>query len=551
VTRDITNARAFRIISDQPVLGFHQASTNYSFIMYPTNLAYEQDSDRYELYGVASGTFRVAASSTASVTLYRSDGTTATITLNAANNFVYTESGSGAQGTARAYHIVSTAPIGATSYNDSDGTEMVTFVSQKEFSEEYVLPNDTQYISVATKDPSVVCRVYNASGTEITTDSTGTMNYIPPQTSGTRVEPYPNRIVIGGTDTADGVLFNAGYHMTCTQPVYAYYEHHINTTITDETSLLTWPQVRKRAHVEPIVEDPDNVIEQGLYYPSGRDSATTGLDFEAYAEYTFDTSAMMYGEHTYWRDVLWREVINSRSAQNGVDQVDVEVAYGDPVPNCAGATYSAFVAPTVSTLSTIIDNSLPYVTYTTNTQQMMLSDDFSDHSCMRVRVYLRTGDQVFAPQISEITMGHYVPTLLEDQLNNPTITVVGATNGEDERYRVMKAITTDPHLVNSQASLMFNGTSNAGIFSTADIDLFEHATQTINPQFAFPPFPGTVPVTASTESQFDDNHDVSVYFIHQRTTGDVETMDFTFSTDIGGLNGPHITRDFRLEITGL
>lgn len=552
VTQDIINARAFRIISDQPILGFHQASANNSFIMYPTDLALEQDSGRYELYGVASGTLSLAASSTANVTLYRSDGTTSNVTLNAAGSFVYTESGSGAQGTARSYHIVSDAPIGATSYNDSDGTEMVVFISQKEFSEEYVVPSPTQYMSIVAKDPSVMCSVYDASGVEVTTDPTGgTMNNVPPETGGTQVDPYPNRIIIGGTDVADGAFFTAGYRMQCTQPVYAYQERHYSAAISDETSWLTWPQVRKRAAVRPIVEDLDTVPEQGLFYPSGRDSATTGLDFEAYAEYTFDTSAMMYGEHTYWRDVIWDEVLNSRSASNGVDQINVEVAYADPVPNCASATYSTYVAPTITTLSTVVDSSLPYVTYTTNRRQMILPDNFSDHSCMRVRTFLRTGDQVFAPRINEVVVGHYIPTLLEDQLNNPTIDVLGATNGNSERYRVLKAITSDPNLVNSQAFMTYNGISNAGVFTQANIDLFENLTQTINPQFTFPPFPGSTPVEAATNSPFDAGHDVSMYFTHERTAGSLETMDLTFTANISGVNGPRITRDLRLEIGGL
>jgi hypothetical protein len=551
VTQDIVNARAFRIISDHPILGFHQASADNSFIMYPTDLAQEQDSGRYELYGVASGTLSLAASSTANVTLYRSNGTTSNVILNAASNYVYTEPGTGAQGTAYAYHIVSDAPIGATSYNDSDGTEMVVFISQKEFSEEYVLPNPAQYMSVVAKDPSTTCRVYNVSGTEVITDGTGTMNYIPPQTGGTQVDPYPNRIIIGGTDAADGALFAEGYRMQCTQPVYAYYEHHLSATITDETSWLTWPQVRKRARVQPIVEDLDTVGEQGLFYPSGSDSATTGNDFEAYAEYTFDTSALMYGEHTYWRDVIWEEVVNSRSATHGVDQIDVEVAYADPVPNCNNATYSAFAAPSVTTLATSVDTSLPHVTYTTNTQRIMLPDTFSDHSCVRARIYLRTGDQLFAPRLNDITVGHYIPTLLEDQMNGPTVDVVGAIDGDAERYRVIKAITNDPGFNNSNAATTFRAVSNATVFTQADTSFLEIQSQSTNAQFTFPPFPAISPVNAATTSVFDANHDLAVYFTHERTSGGVQTLDYTFNVDVTGTGGAQVSRDFRLNVGGL
>jgi hypothetical protein len=551
ITQDIVNARAFRIISDQPILGFHQASSDNSFIMYPTDLAREQDSGRYELYGVASGTLSLAASSTANVTLYRSNGTTSNVTLNAAGNFVYTESGSGTQGTAYAYHIVSDVPIGATSYNDGDGTEMVVFVSQKEFSEEYVLPNPAQYISVVAKDPSTTCRVYNASGTEVTTDGTGTMNYIPPQTGGTQVDPYPNRIIIGGTDNADGALFSAGSRMQCTQPVYAYYEHHVSAAISDETSWLTWPQVRKRAHVQPAVEDPDTVGEQGLFYSSGSDSATTGTDYVAYAEYTFDTSALIYGEHTYWRDVIWEEIVNSRSATNGVDQVDVEVAYADPAPNCNSATYSTFTAPSVTTLATSVDTTLPHVTYTTNTQRIILPDTFSDHSCVRARIYLRTGDQLYSPRINDIAVGHYIPTLLEDQLSGPTINVIGATEGEAERYRVIKAVTNDPGFNNSNVFTTFRAVSNGSVFAQADTNFLHIQSQSSNEQFTFPPFPGTLPVNAATTSVFDASHDIAVYFTHERTTGGVETLDYVFNVDVAGTNGAQVSRDFRLNVGGL
>lgn len=548
VARDIVNGRSFRISSDTPILVYHQASANDSFILYPSHLGYEQDSDRYELYGVASDRLQIAGLGAGTVDIYRSDGTWSTVVLDASNYFSYSESGSGIQGNARAYHIVADVPIGATSYDDGDGTEMVTFLSQKEFSEEYVLSNPAQYFSVAAKDPSVTCRVYDAAGVEVTS---GAMDNVPPQTGGSQNEPYPNRIHIGGDDIADGAYFSAGYRMQCTQPVYAYYEHHLNATISDETNWLTWPQVRKNALVVPMIEDPDTVQEQGLFYPSGRDSATVGNDFEAYAEYTFDTSSLMYGEHTYWRDVTWEEVINSRSAQNGVDQIDVDVAYADPSPTCATATYSPYTAYPYTTLATTIDSSLPYVTYTTNTHQVILPDTFSDHSCVRVRMYLRTGDQMFAPRINDVTVGHYVPVLLEDQMNNPTIDVVGATGGFAQRYRVLKAITTDPGFNNSTVRTTFRAVSAGTAFMQADTDFLHVQSQTVNPQFVFPPFPATPPVDAVTTSIFDATHDVAVYFTHERTNGSVETMDYTFNVDIAGTGGAQVSRDYRLEVGGL
>ncbi len=551
VAQDIINTRVFKIISDEPILGFHQASNNDSNILYPTHLGLEQDSGDYEIYGIGTGAILLGASSDANVTLYRSDGTSTSVVLNAANNFAYTESGGGSQGTALGYHIVSDAPIGATSYADSDGSEVVTFLSQKEFSREYVVSNPTQYMAIVARDANVTCRVYDETGTEVTTDATGTMNNIPPQTGGAQALPYPNNIHIGGADTSDGAYFQAGYHMTCDEPVYTYYEHHLNTSVTDETSWLTWPQVRQRAYIEPVVEDVDDVDEQGLFYESGKDSTTTGTDFEAYAEYTFDTSAMMYGEHTYWRDITWEEIVNSRSSVNGVEQVTIEVASADPAPTCATAVYGAYTAIAPTTLSTVDDTSLPYVTNTTNTQQIMLPDNFSDHSCVSMRIYLRTGDQAYAPKINNVEVGHYIPTILGDQLNNSTVSIVGATTGTSERYRVVKAVTTDVGLVGSQVFTTYGGSSDESVFTQADLDLFEIPTQTTNPQFTFPPFPGATPVDAATNSPFDANNDVSVYFTNERTSGALETMDFIFNVDIGSTGGPQISRDFQLEVSGL
>ncbi|PID52247.1 MAG: hypothetical protein CR972_03110 [Candidatus Moraniibacteriota bacterium] len=548
VAQDITNNRAFRILSDEPILAFHRAGVGDSQILYPTHLALEEDSGSYELYGIGSSNMLLAASSDANVTIYRSNGTSSTIVLNSSNNFVYEESGSGAQGTAMGYHIVSDAPIGANSLADYDGIETVTFLSQKEFSDEYVLSQPAQYFSIVARDANVTCRVYDDTGAEVTTDSTGTMNNIPPQTGGTRTDPYINRIHIGGADTTDGAYFDAGYSLQCTEPVYAYYEHHLNAAVTDETSWLTWPQVRKRAYVEPVHDQPD--YEEGLFYESGRDSTTTGNDFEAYAEYTLDTSTLTYGEHTYWRDITWEELVNSRSGQNGVEQVSYEVGYADPSPTCNTASYTyTSITPTV--IASSVDTSNPDVTYTTNTQQAFLDDIVSDHSCVRVRIYLRTADQAYAPRIYNANMGYYVPTLLEDQLNSPTISVVGATSGNSERYRVIKAATNDIGLNNSEAFITFRDVSNSGVFTQADTELFEMSTQTVNSQFTFPPFPGTVPVSATTTSPFDLNNGIAVYFDHERTTGGIETLDYSFDVDISGAGGPQISRDFQLEVGGL
>ncbi len=551
VSQDIVNNHAFKIISDEPILGFHRDGARDSKVLYPTHLALEVNSGSYELYGVGSGRLLLGASSDANVTIYRSDGTSSTITLNTSNNFAYSESGSGSQGTAMAYHIISNAPIGATSLADGDGFETTVFLPQREFSREYVISNPTQYMAIVARDENVTCHVYDDTGIEITTDSTGTMNNIPPQTGGNNTMPYPNKIFIGGSDTSDSAYFQAGYRMECDEPVYAYYEHHLNSTITDETNWLTWPQVRKRAYVEPIVEDVDSVDEEGLYYESGFDSAGAGADPEASIEFITDASTQTYGEHTFWKSIDWEEIINSRSGENSVNQIEYQASYADSSPNCASATYSSWETVYPITISSSIDTNIDYVTYYTNKKTVDLPDEFSDHECVKMRAYIRTGDEAYSPRINNINVNYYVPTLLEDQLNNPIINVTGATGSKNERYRILKTLTTDVSLNNSEAFLTYKSISNSGAFSEVTTDFLELQNQTINNQFAFPPFPLNPPIDASSHSAFDSSHNLAIYFTHKRSAGATETIDFIFNVDIISAGGPQISRDFRLNISGL
>ena len=175
------------------------------------------------------------------------------------------------------------------------------------------------------------------------------MNNVPPQTGGAQSLPYPNKIFIGGSDTADADFFDAGYSMVCDEPVYAYYEHHLSTAVTDENSWLTIPQGRQRAYIEPIVTDPDTVDEQGLYYESGFDSNGVGTDPESYYELEIDESASTYGEHTWWDNVNWTEITNDRSSENSVNQLQIEYAYADASPTCATASPSPMLRPATST----------------------------------------------------------------------------------------------------------------------------------------------------------------------------------------------------------
>ncbi len=543
VPQNITNNRVFKIISDEPVLAFHRNSTNDSKILYPADQAFVQSSDQYELYGVGSGAVQLAAGTSTTATIYRSNGTNTTVTLDAASNFGYSESGAGSQGAAYGYRIVSDDPIAASSYADADGGETVVFVGQKEFSQEYIIPNPTQYMSIVTRDAGTECRVYDVSGAAMTAGP-ATMDNIPPQTAGVQTLPYPNRIHIGGDDTGDGAFFAAGYRLECDDPVYAYYEHHLGGLVTDETSWLTWPQARSRNHVEPKIGDINTAAEEGLYVESGFNGSAP----EATATYIFDTSSQTHGEHTYWQDVTWDEQITDRGALGSVQQIKIETAYADG-PNCTSATYSSYTQATGTQTLATSSSAQPHHDIISNKKKALISEEASDHDCLAVRITLATGDPALTPKLEAFTVGYYTPDILADQLSTPNINVPGTVGSENVRKRIVKALTSDADLAGSQANLSFTGVSDSAPFSTADLELYEIATSTTNPQFTFPTFPSGE-LTAGTSSVLDASNDIAIYYTGQRSAGNDEQIDLRFNLDIIGAGGPAITRDFTLNIEG-
>lgn len=544
VPQDITNNRVFKIISDEPILTFHRNDTNDSKILYPAKEAFVESSGQYELYGIGSGSIQLAAGTDTTATIYRSNGTNTTVTLDTGSNFGYTESGVGAQGTAYGYRIVSDDPIAASSYADGDGGETVAFVGHKEFSREYIVPNPAQYMSIVTRDADTECRVYDEAGVAVTSGP-AEMDNVPPQTAGTQTLPYPNRIHIGGDDTGDGAFFEAGYRLECDDPVYAYYEHHLSAAVTDETSWLTWPQVRSRNHVEPVIGDVNTAVEEGLYFESGFD----GSEPEATATYIFDTSSETYGEHTYWQDITWDERITDRGALGSVQQVKIETAYADG-PNCTSATYSSYTQATgTQTLATSNDTSPLHYDIISNKKKASISEDASDHDCLAVRITLATGDPALTPMLEAFTVGYYVPDTLADQLSAPNISVSGTVGSVDVRQRILKALTSDPDLSGSEANLTFTSVSDGSPFTTADLELYEIATSTSNPQFTFPVFPAGE-LNAATSSVLDASNDLAVYYVGQRSAGSDEQIGLRFNLDIIGAGGPTITRDFTIDIEG-
>jgi hypothetical protein len=313
---------------------------------------------------------------------------------------------------------------------------------------------------------------------------------------------------------------------------------------------------------ELVIFDKDlsseEVIAVENYLRNKWNVAAAGLevDPQAYLEWTIDGSSFTNADHTFWDKVEWEEVVSDRTEENSTDSVLVEVGYADDTPSCAGATYYTTVLYE-SEISSSVDISPSFSDETTYNKYVKLLDSMSDFPCLRVRVYLQTGDEAYAPRLNNISVKYREAEFLEDQLNNPSVAISG-NDGVDygaDRVRILKIVNSNTGLVGSTCELLYDGVSNSGVFTEAGFEFVDVGDGNIEEavvQFDFPPFPGAPPVVGSGESVVcDDSEEVGVYFNHIRTGGGVETFDMVIDQDINALGGPLNEREFDLNVGGV
>ena len=548
IATTIPNNDGVLITSDAPILAALRGGNNDGRVLYPDLEAFEPSTGNYELWGVGSDIVGIAASTsgTTNVTVYRSDAPGGTpVVLNAANDYAAQINGLGTGGDGVAIRVVSDQPVSTMQIRDRDGAESSVFLPKKEWHDTYVLGTEAKYFAVAAEDASVTCRVYDPSGVEITSGDAA-MDNVPPQTTGANAAPQPNFLHIGGNDNGDAAFFPSGYYMQCSAPVMA----HADIFDGEEVNFLTVPQGRKRAEVEPTTTDIDLSTEEGLYYESGFDSAGAGSDPEATIDFEIDLSAIANGEHTYFKQVNWTEIISDRTQENGVNPVEIQIAYADSGGGaCSAVVYSAYSSVVETETSNSVDGTPPYSTETTRVMTGAIPDSFSDHDCFRVRAILRTGDEAYTPKITQLSLAYSVPSAMNDVLNAPTITIAGNTSGATERSRVMKVLTGNAGLAGSKSRMRFESVSDGSVFTNADFEFYEIADQTVISQFDYPPFPGAS-VEAALEADFDNSNAVALYFDHDRSAGATQSIDLTFVCDILDSGQLRIERPFQLDIGG-
>jgi len=297
---DITNNRVVRVSSDIPILVQHLSTGNQdSGVYYPASEEY--------LYGIASNYLQLGSGPDgAQVNWIKSDGTTGSRSLG--SNQGYSQGGGGSQASGPAYRVKSDSyPIGVNQLADSDGTELSTFLPKKEMGTRFGANNVVQYIAIAAPYPNTTCMVYDSDGGVVAT-----------QTGGGRTDV--NKIYFGNTSGYNWE--DAGWECECDKPVYAYYEKEDGGSgePSDETNLMSYPQMRQFTYPTPIVESVD--AEESLFTsasPWVSPTAENAQSFSSISDF-LETAQKSGGEiyyqlsndggssWLYWNGISWDAV---------------------------------------------------------------------------------------------------------------------------------------------------------------------------------------------------------------------------------------------------
>ena len=176
----------------------------------------------------ASGSLGITRNLTTG-TIYYSDGSSQGFSGNKGVVIDFTSAG-GTQKNALGARIISNYPVLANGQADSDGTESETFWPIEELSDDYIVPADSQYITVVC--PEAVSLIVTDPGGNSTSG-----NCTPPIGDGPGVIGFGSNVV---------VTFSAGTRVSGDAQFYIYYEYEDQ----DETNITSWKQARSYSEVD-------------------------------------------------------------------------------------------------------------------------------------------------------------------------------------------------------------------------------------------------------------------------------------------------------------
>ncbi len=206
------------IRSDLPIMVSHGARFSATSSLVDT---YVVPPASKEVLGILSRYVTLGAlEDNTSITIYKGDGRSQSMVLNAGGRYVINGDSTTAQGQGMALRIVADKPVAAIQGADSDGVEATAFWDPLYFGRRYGLPVDTQYVALA-------CRQSASIGLY---DNTGTL--VASQTC-TPTGNTPGKAYF--SQTANGTHFTAGHYLISDQPVYLIFEA---SGSNDEKNLL-------------------------------------------------------------------------------------------------------------------------------------------------------------------------------------------------------------------------------------------------------------------------------------------------------------------------
>ncbi|MEW8627044.1 MAG: hypothetical protein AB2551_14925 [Candidatus Thiodiazotropha sp.] len=193
------------ITSDSPILVSHLGEVSWFADASPMPPA------ATELWGFRSRDAHIGAvEDDTTVSIYASDGTTSTMTLNAGEKRWVNVGDRTVAGQGSAIHLVADKPIGAVQIADGDGSDQTAFFPTSLLSTRFGLPKNTQYIAVACPEADTSVTLYNGNNDPVTSTCSADGN-------------YPGKAYFGSAEN-DVVGAQQGAYLESDKPIHVIYE---------------------------------------------------------------------------------------------------------------------------------------------------------------------------------------------------------------------------------------------------------------------------------------------------------------------------------------
>ncbi|MBN2724188.1 MAG: DUF2341 domain-containing protein [Deltaproteobacteria bacterium] len=294
----------YHIVSSVPIVAAHRTDSG--------NDAHPMVGAANVLWGATTGTTYVSAvNDNTSLTVYLSDGTTQSYTINS-DTYTAIESGitNGIDG--HAMRLVADGPIGALSIGDGDGGEAVIFLPEKHMSTVFRFPSDGRYALISAKHSGTWCSEITPDGTEIQTLQTTA--YAPLFAGHLRM-----------------TNLTEGNYLICDGPVWAMYE---DASLLDERQLnsikdftpVTYPEIISgvvtTGEVSKFEKGPGYVITPEFEVPwtfNGWEEITMyePSDFPAGTEAGYQISQDGGETWIYYDGASWIEATDNQNHMTG------------------------------------------------------------------------------------------------------------------------------------------------------------------------------------------------------------------------------------------